>query len=44
MFRFFETLVYPYTTYRETDAPPRRLWPFLWDYSKPFKRLYAITA
>ncbi len=44
MFRFFETLVDPYTTYRETDAPPRRLWAFLWDYSKPFKRLYALTA
>ena len=44
MFRFFETLVDPYTTYPETDAPPRRLWAFLWDYSKPFKRLYAITA
>jgi ATP-binding cassette subfamily B multidrug efflux pump len=44
MFRFFETLVDPYTTYRETDAPPRRLWPFLWAYSQPFKRLYAVTA
>jgi len=44
MFRFFETLVDPYTTYTETDAPPRRLWPFLWAYSQPFKRLYAITG
>ena len=44
MFRFFENLVDPYTTYRETDAPPRRLWPFLWDYSQPFKRVFALTA
>jgi ATP-binding cassette subfamily B multidrug efflux pump len=44
MFRFFENLVDPYTTYRETDAPPRRLWPFLWEYSQPFKRVFALTA
>ena len=44
MFRYFETLVDPYTTYPETDAPPRRLWPFLWDYSQPFKRVFAATA
>ena len=44
MFRFFETLVDPYTTYSETDAPPRRLWPFLASYSQPFRGLFAVTA
>jgi ATP-binding cassette subfamily B multidrug efflux pump len=44
MFRFFENLVDPYTAYPETDAPPRRLWAFLWDYSQPFKRVFALTA
>ncbi|MBF9059505.1 ATP-binding cassette domain-containing protein [Rhodobacterales bacterium HKCCSP123] len=44
MFRFFESLVDPYTTYPESDAPPRRLWPFLWTYSRPFRTLYAVTA
>ena len=44
MFRFFENLVDPYTDYPEQDSPPNRLWPFLWDYSQPFKRLFLITA
>ncbi|MEM7722562.1 MAG: ABC transporter ATP-binding protein [Pseudomonadota bacterium] len=44
MFRFFENLVDPYVSYPETDAPPRKLWPFLWDYSQPFKKVYAATA
>ncbi|WP_071675479.1 ABC transporter ATP-binding protein [Nioella nitratireducens] len=44
MFRFFENLVNPYVDYPETDSPPNRLWPFLWDYSQPFKRLFLITA
>ncbi|MGR3502135.1 ABC transporter ATP-binding protein [Pseudaestuariivita sp.] len=44
MFRFFENLVDPYTPYRETDTPPRRLWPFLWDYAQPFKKVFAWTA
>jgi len=44
MFRFFETMVDPYTAYTETDTPPRKLWPFLWDYAQPFKGLFALTA
>ncbi len=43
-FQFFESLVDPYTDYPETDAPPRRLFAFLWDYSQPFKRVFALTA
>jgi ATP-binding cassette subfamily B multidrug efflux pump len=44
MFRFFENLVDPFTDYPERDSPPKKLWPFLWDYSQPFKRLFLITA
>ncbi|MHC0052061.1 ABC transporter ATP-binding protein [Actibacterium sp. D379-3] len=44
MFRFFERLVDPYTPYTENDQPPRRLWPFLWIYAQPFKRVFALTA
>jgi ATP-binding cassette subfamily B multidrug efflux pump len=44
MFRYFENLVDPYTPHKEMDVPPQRLWPFLWDYSQPFKKLFALTA
>jgi ATP-binding cassette subfamily B multidrug efflux pump len=42
--RFFENLVDPYTPYRETDTPPRRLWPFLRQYMGPFRRVFAVTG
>jgi ATP-binding cassette, subfamily B, multidrug efflux pump len=44
MFRFFENLVDPYQPYAEQDAPPTRLWPFLKDYVRPFKGVFAVTA
>ncbi|MCX7558272.1 ABC transporter ATP-binding protein [Sulfitobacter sp. F26204] len=44
MFRFFENLIDPYTTYTENDAPPRKLWPFLREYCIPFKGVFALTA
>ncbi|SPH23578.1 Putative multidrug export ATP-binding/permease protein [Defluviimonas aquaemixtae] len=44
MFRFFENLVDPYVSYEEKDAPPRRLLPFLLDYARPFRAVFAITA
>jgi ATP-binding cassette subfamily B multidrug efflux pump len=44
MFRFFENLVDPYQSYAELDAPPTRLWPFLKDYVRPFKGVFAWTA
>jgi ATP-binding cassette subfamily B multidrug efflux pump len=44
MFKFFESLVDPYTPYRETDVPPTRLWPFLLEYSQPFKAVFALAA
>ncbi|WP_283177145.1 ABC transporter ATP-binding protein [Gemmobacter sp. 24YEA27] len=44
MFRFFEGLVDPYTAYSETDTPPRRLWPWLRDYIRPFRKVFAVTG
>ncbi len=44
MFRFFENLVDPYVAYEEKDAPPRRLLPFLMDYARPFRRVFAVAA
>lgn len=44
MFRFFENLVDPYTSYEASDRPPTRLFPFLWEYSQPFKKIFAVTA
>ncbi len=44
MFRFFENLVDPYQPYAQTDTPPRRLWPFLRDYVRPFRAVFAVTA
>ncbi|KQI70066.1 multidrug ABC transporter ATP-binding protein [Loktanella sp. 3ANDIMAR09] len=44
MFRFFERLVDPYVAYTETDKPPQRLIPFLRDYARPFRRMFAVTA
>ncbi|WP_299281537.1 ABC transporter ATP-binding protein [uncultured Tateyamaria sp.] len=44
MFKFFETLVDPYTSYRETDTPPTDLWPFMRDYAQPFKKVFVLAA
>ncbi|SIO49241.1 ATP-binding cassette, subfamily B, multidrug efflux pump [Rhodovulum sp. ES.010] len=44
MFRFFESLVDPYAVHAETDVPPRRLAPFLWDYARPFRKVFAVAA
>jgi len=43
MFRYFERLVDPYAPYAETDTPPRRLWPFMRAWSRPFHRVFGIT-
>ncbi len=44
MFRFFENLVDPYATYPQNDMPPTRLFPFLIDYMRPFRRVFWITG
>ncbi|APZ52598.1 ABC transporter ATP-binding protein [Salipiger abyssi] len=44
MFRFFENLVDPYTPYPPTDHPPTRLFAFLMDYARPFRRVFVWAA
>ncbi|WP_136683145.1 ABC transporter ATP-binding protein [Falsirhodobacter xinxiangensis] len=44
MFRFFERLVDPFEPYAQTDTPPNRLWPFLREYMKPFRKVFVVTA
>ncbi len=44
VFRFFENLVDPYVAYTETDTPPRRLWPFMAAYARPFRKVFAVTT
>ncbi len=44
MFRYFENLVDPFVAYEEVDTPPTRLWPFMLEYSRPFFRIFALTA
>ena len=44
MFRFFENLVNPYCEYPERDVPPDQLWPFLLEYSRPFRAVFWWTA
>ena len=44
MLRFFENLVDPFQSYTQTDAPPRKLWPFLLDYIRPFRTVFFFTA
>ena len=44
MFRFFESLVDPYTRYDDKDTPPSRLLPFLLDYLQPFRKLLILIV
>jgi len=44
VFSYFESLVDPYGPYEQTDTPPRKLWPFLKQYIRPFRGVFAITA
>lgn len=44
MFRYFEGLIDPYAPYPQSDTPPRKLWPFLREYIRPFHAVFAVTA
>ncbi|MFP4044892.1 MAG: ABC transporter ATP-binding protein [Rhodosalinus sp.] len=44
MFRYFENLVDPYCPYPQDDRPPQRLFPFLLDYARPFRRVLILAA
>jgi len=43
VFRYFENLVDPYAPYDQTDRPPQRLLPFLWEYARPFRKVFVAT-
>ncbi|MGX9352475.1 ABC transporter ATP-binding protein [Shimia sp. W99] len=44
MFKFFENLVDPYCDYVEEDHPPRRLWPFMARYMRPFRKVFVLAT
>ncbi|SIS51927.1 ATP-binding cassette, subfamily B, multidrug efflux pump [Roseivivax lentus] len=44
MFRFFENLVDPFAPHPDRDHPPHRLWPFLWDYTRPFHGVFVAAT
>jgi ATP-binding cassette, subfamily B, multidrug efflux pump len=44
MYRYFENLIDPYCDYPQSDTPPRKLWPFLREYIRPFHKVFALTA
>ncbi len=44
MFRLFESLVDPFAPHAPEDAPPRRLWPFLKGYMRPFRAVFWATG
>ncbi|MFW2542864.1 ABC transporter ATP-binding protein [Primorskyibacter sp. 2E107] len=41
MFRFFENLVDPYAEYPLNDTPPRRVLPFIWQYTRSFRGVFV---
>ncbi len=43
MLRFFESLVNPYESYAQDDTPPSRLWPFMRQYIRPFRKVFAAS-
>lgn len=44
MFKFFEGLIDPYQPYPQSNTPPTRLWPFLAEYVRPFRRIFIVTG
>lgn len=43
MFRWFEGLVDPYTSYEETDQLPKQLYPFLRHFLAPFRAVFVVS-
>ncbi len=43
-FKYFENLINPYCDYSEEDTPPRKLLPFMLEYSKPFKAVFWLAT
>ena len=44
MFKFFEGLIDPYQPYPTSNTPPTRLWPFLAEYVRPFRKIFLVTG
>ena len=44
MFRFFENLVDPYQDYDADAPPPRKLWPFLMVFLRPFRKVAILIT
>ncbi len=44
MLKYFEGLIDPYQAYPPSDTPPTRLWPFLAEYVRPFRRIFMVTG
>ncbi|PSL17985.1 ABC transporter ATP-binding protein [Shimia abyssi] len=44
MFKYFENLVDPYCDYPEADTPPTRLWPFMAQYMRPFRKVFFLAT
>ncbi|MEO0921173.1 MAG: ABC transporter transmembrane domain-containing protein, partial [Pseudomonadota bacterium] len=44
MFKFFQNLVDPYCDYEQSDRPPDRLWPFMRQYMRPFRKVFVASA
>ncbi len=44
MFRYFENLVDPFTRYEASDAPPKKIFPFLRMYLKPFYGVFILAV
>ncbi|WGW04609.1 ABC transporter ATP-binding protein [Tropicibacter oceani] len=44
MFRFFENLVNPYADYAHEDTPPRRVVPFILQYTQGFRTVFVLAT
>ncbi len=44
MFKYFENLIDPFEDYSAIDSPPKKLWPFLRSYMKPFRKVFWATG
>ncbi|MBC6407164.1 MAG: hypothetical protein GDA40_03095 [Rhodobacteraceae bacterium] len=44
VFRLVENLVDPYCRYSQNHKPPKRLWPFMLEYARPFRRVFWFAG
>ena len=41
---FLENWVNPYINYSDSDVPPNRMWPFMYSFFKPFRKIMALNV